>query len=452
MRASASPRRDDFRATKDGSGRESAAFESRISRLGFPTNPRPPTTRASFASHGLTHIGGKRDNQDEVLVDDRFMGDPDMKLYCVFDGHGQHGGAAARFARDFLPTQLAFELEKSAAASRAARRTVDAARLDGDERPPRVFGERPFGAIALASLVEVDPEIISQSLVRAFTVTDAEMRYEPWECALSGTTAIVALVIRDVMYVAHAGDSRAIVVFDALDDDPPPRLAERVGGFFKRLLRRRERGGVSSSRASKTTIARESPANGEGEGVTGAASPSSTGAASPSSPFENRLDAEQLTFDHRPGSERARLENAGGRVAARRGGTRGDAEIGPERLFLRDARLPGILLSRSLGDEVASSVGCFAVPEIARREVRKRDRALILASDGVWDAVDNEQVATALERTAAEIREASRCDGIGERPEKIVARTTRDAALAGWARRGELADNVGVVAVMLDVD
>ena len=276
MRASASPRRDDFRATKDGSGRESAAFESRISRLDFPTNPRPPTTRASFASHGLTHIGGKRDNQDEVLVDDRFMGDPDMKLYCVFDGHGQHGGAAARFARDFLPTQLAFELEKSAAASRTARRTVDAARLDGDERPPRVFGERPFGAIALASLVEVDPEIISQSLVRAFTVTDAEMRYEPWECALSGTTAIVALVIRDVMYVAHA---------------------------------------------------RESPANGEGEGVTGAASPSSTGAASPSStgaaspssPFENRLDAEQLTFDHRPGSERARLENAGGRVAARRG-------------------------------------------------------------------------------------------------------------------------------------
>ena len=364
-----------------------------MSRLGFPTNPRPPTARASFASHGLTHIGGKRDNQDEVLVDDRFMGDPDMKLYCVFDGHGQHGGAAARFARDFLPTQLAFELEKSAAASRATRRTVDAARLDGDERPPRVFGERPFGAIALASLVEVDPEIISQSLVRAFTVTDAEMRYEPWECALSGTTAIVALVIRDVMYVAHA---------------------------------------------------RESPANGEGEGW--------TGAASPSSPFENRLDAEQLTFDHRPGSERARLEHASGRVAARLGGTRGDAEIGPERLFLRDARLPGILLSRSLGDDVASSVGCFAVPEIARREVRKRDRALILASDGVWDAVDNEQVATALERVAAEIREASRGDGIGERPEKIVARTTRDAALAGWARRGERADNVGVVAVMLDVD
>ena len=382
-----------------------------------------------------------------MLVDDRFMGDPDMKLYCVFDGHGQHGGVAARFARDFLPTQLAFELEKSAAASRAARRTVDAARLDGDERPPRVFGERPFGAIALASLVEVDPGIISQSLVRAFTVTDAEMRYEPWECALSGTTAIVALIIRDVMYVAHAGDSRAIVVFDALDDDPPPRLAERVGGFFKRLLRRRARGGGRRSLSqtpSQTTIARESPANGEGEGE--------TGAASPSSPFENRLDAEQLTFDHRPGSERASGERrrtscrAAGRSARRR------RDWSRAALLERRARFPGILLSRSLGDEVASSVGCFAVPEIARREVRKRDRALILASDGVWDAVDNEQVAMALERSAAEIREASRCDGIGERPEKIIARTTRDAALAGWARRGEMADNVGVVAVMLDVD
>ena len=253
MGASASRRRDDILATKDGPGRSSAASESRISRLGLPVNPRPPTSRASFASHGLTHIGGKRENQDEVLVDDRFMGDPDMKLYCVFDGHGQHGAAAARFARDFLPTQLAFELEKSAAASRAARLTVDAARLDSDERRPRMFGERQFGAIALASLVEVDPEIVSQSLVSAFTVTDAEMRYEPWECALSGTTAIVALVIRDVMYVAHAGDSRAIVVFDALDDDPAPRLLERMGRFFNPV-------GLDATRAqtpSQTTIARD---------------------------------------------------------------------------------------------------------------------------------------------------------------------------------------------------
>jgi serine/threonine protein phosphatase PrpC len=424
MGASASRRRDDIQATKAGPGRSSAASESRISRLGLPVNPRPPTSRASFASHGLTHIGGKRENQDEVLVDDRFMGDPDMKLYCVFDGHGQHGAAAARFARDFLPTQLAFELEKSAAASRASRLTADAARLDSDERPPRMFGERQFGAIALASLVEVDPEIISQSLVRAFTVTDAEMRYEPWECALSGTTAIVALVIRGVMYVAHAGDSRAIVVFDALDDDSAPRLLERIGRFFKPRVARRD-----------------ASANGDGQGEVGA-----------TSPFQKRLEAEQLTFDHRPGDERARLETAGGRVTAPWGGTRGDAKVGPERLFLKDAQLPGILISRSLGDEVASSVGCFAVPEVTRREVRKGDRALILASDGVWDAVDNEEVALAMERAAAEMREASQSEESPQRPAKIVAKTTRDEALAGWARRGGVADNVGVVAVLLDVE
>lgn len=424
MGASASRRRDDIRATKDGPGRSSAASESRISRLGLPVNPRPPTSRASFASHGLTHIGGKRENQDEVLVDDRFMGDPDMKLYCVFDGHGQHGAAAARFARDFLPTQLAFELEKSAAASRAARLTADAARLDGDEHPPRMFGERQFDAIALASLVEVDPEVIPQSLVRAFTVTDAEMR------------------IRTVGMRAQRHDRHRRARHTR-------RHVRRARGGFARH-RRLRRPGRRSRAASPGTdgrffkprrARRDESANGDGRGE---------GGSTP--PFQKRLEAEQLTIDHRPGDERARLETAGGRVTAPWGGTRGDAKVGPERLFLKDAQLPGILISRSLGDEVASSVGCFAVPEVTRREVRKGDRALILASDGVWDAVDNEEVALAMERAAAEMREASHSEESRERPEKIVAKTTRDAALAGWARRGGVADNVGVVAVLLDAE
>ena len=156
-----------------------------------------------------------------------------MKLYSRSDGHGQHGGACRALREDFRCPSSPSSSRKSAAASRAARRTVDAARLDGDERPPRVFGERPFGAIALASLVEVDPEIISQSLVRAFTARIAENRVPGTVGpALSGTTA--TRHPRRHVRRARGRSVAPIVVFDALDDDPPPRLADpSSSGFFK---------------------------------------------------------------------------------------------------------------------------------------------------------------------------------------------------------------------------
>ena len=41
-------------------------------------------------------------------------------------------------------------------------------------------------------------------------------------------------------------------------------------------------------------------------------------------------------------------------------------------------------MSRSFGDNVSKAVGVSAEPEIIKMKLDKRDRFVLLASDGVW--------------------------------------------------------------------
>lgn len=49
-------------------------------------------------------------------------------------------------------------------------------------------------------------------------------------------------------------------------------------------------------------------------------------------------------------------------------------------------------MSRSFGDEVASSVGVTCEPEILDHTLHQEDKILILGSDGVWEFMSNEEV------------------------------------------------------------
>jgi len=49
-------------------------------------------------------------------------------------------------------------------------------------------------------------------------------------------------------------------------------------------------------------------------------------------------------------------------------------------------------MTRSFGDQVAASVGIIAEPEITHWNFTKEDKFLILASDGIWEFIDSEEV------------------------------------------------------------
>ena len=49
-------------------------------------------------------------------------------------------------------------------------------------------------------------------------------------------------------------------------------------------------------------------------------------------------------------------------------------------------------MSRSIGDFVAASVGVSAEPEFFETEINEDDKFLVIASDGVWEFIQNEDV------------------------------------------------------------
>jgi serine/threonine protein phosphatase PrpC len=60
------------------------------------------------------------------------------------------------------------------------------------------------------------------------------------------------------------------------------------------------------------------------------------------------------------------------------------------RVWLKTAPLPGLNKSRSLGDLVAKQAGVIPKPHKAVHAV-STERALVLASDGLWDFVTNDE-------------------------------------------------------------
>ena len=66
--------------------------------------------------------------------------------------------------------------------------------------------------------------------------------------------------------------------------------------------------------------------------------------------------------------------------------------IGPNRVWPKDKNIPGLAISRSFGDKIGASVGIISEPEIIEYNINQDDLFFILASDGLWEFMDNNEV------------------------------------------------------------
>ncbi|CAN0178506.1 unnamed protein product [Ectocarpus sp. 6 AP-2014] len=152
------------------------------------------------------------------------------------------------------------------------------------------------------------------------------------EHVYSGTTAVVALCRDDYIWVANAGDSRAVLGTEERD------------------------------------------ASGERRGI---------------DMRPSRLVPVALSDDHNPDrpGERERIESCGGFVSP-------PPEEGlSARVWLdREMTRIGLAMARSIGDRAVKDAGVIATPEVKVRRVRTGDSFLVLASDGVWEFMDNVEV------------------------------------------------------------
>ncbi|XP_051133879.1 probable protein phosphatase 2C 6 [Andrographis paniculata] len=125
----------------------------------------------------------------------------------------------------------------------------------------------------------------------------------------------------------------------------------------------------------------------------------------------NVLVALQLTEDLKPDlpRETTRIQKCRGRVFAMQD------EPDVVRLWLPDSNSPGLAMSRAFGDFCLKDFGLIAIPEVRHHRVTNRDEFVILATDGVWDVLSNQE--------AVDIVASSSC------------RTTASRALVDYATR-----------------
>lgn len=229
-------------------------------------------------------------NQDNFFITENFDG-RDVRIYCVLDGHGEHGHLVSRRCREVFP------------------QFIKSARLDID-----------------AAFNMMQNDLTSSS--------DMDVR-------CSGATCVMATVIGGRLAVYNCGDSRAV------------------------LGRRNPNGSIYAIALSK---------------------------------------------DHKPdkAEERKRILSCGGHLGCRQvlvnqpGRGPVSMPVGPCRVWYQHrGETLGLAMSRSLGDSIVHKSGVSAEPECLDRVIDDYDEFFILATDGVWDVVDNSYAVQLVQSFAA---------------------------------------------------
>ncbi|XWS39490.1 hypothetical protein CRYUN_Cryun18bG0059100 [Craigia yunnanensis] len=96
----------------------------------------------------------------------------------------------------------------------------------------------------------------------------------------------------------------------------------------------------------------------------------------------------QLTVDLKPDlpREAERIKRCKGRVFA----LQDEPEV--SRVWLPFDDAPGLAMARAFGDFCLKEYGVISIPEFSHQALTERDQFIVLASDGIWDVLSNEEV------------------------------------------------------------
>ncbi|CAM8888685.1 unnamed protein product [Rhodiola kirilowii] len=102
---------------------------------------------------------------------------------------------------------------------------------------------------------------------------------------------------------------------------------------------------------------------------------------------DGSLVAVQLTVDFKPNlpQECKRITESNGRVFCL------EDEPGVHRVWMPYDESPGLAMSRAFGDHCVKDFGLISVPDVTQRHITSRDQFVVLATDGVWDVMSNQE-------------------------------------------------------------
>ncbi|CAG9310576.1 unnamed protein product [Blepharisma stoltei] len=197
-----------------------------------------------------------------------------------------------------------------------------------------------------------------EAISRIIEDCDAAIKANPGEInyLISGTTAVVLFIDGNNIYAASVGDSRAILGTIPKSADEVPKTAHSAPNPYKTVVEPKR-----------------------------------------------LLNSIALTVDQKPNhqEELERIEKSGGKVQQLTD-ERGN-KIGPFRVWKGNGNIPGLAMSRSIGDGVAKECGVISTPIVHDFQLfPDRDQFIIMGSDGVWDVFDNQEAVNYVEKYRSE--------------------------------------------------
>ncbi len=99
-----------------------------------------------------------------------------------------------------------------------------------------------------------------------------------------------------------------------------------------------------------------------------------------------------LSIDQTPArkDERERIIKNGGKVECCK--DEKGMDVGPLRVWMRNLQMPGLAMTRSFGDTVGLKAGTSSSPEIMEHILSSVDKYLVIASDGIWEYMSNDDI------------------------------------------------------------
>ena len=151
-----------------------------------------------------------------------------------------------------------------------------------------------------------------------------------------------------------------------------------------------------------------------------------------------------LSRDHKPDDEdeSMRIISCGGRIAAYQDEL--GNPLGPARVWLKDQNIPGLAMSRSLRDLVASTAGVICIPELTELTLLPEDKFIVIGSDGVFEFMSNEDVVRTVVPYWAKNDIPGACNAL-----QAEARTRWTQVIL--TQEEEVIDDITCVVVFLDV-
>lgn len=114
-----------------------------------------------------------------------------------------------------------------------------------------------------------------------------------------------------------------------------------------------------------------------------------------------------------------------------------DIEGDPPRVWVPGKKYPGCAFTRSFGDSMGEEIGINACPEILTCDVTRKDEILVIASDGVFEFLTNQEVIDICDSSLDPLQ---------------ASEAVTQAAYARWIQHDSRSDDITIIVCFLSSD